>query len=134
MVLRQKRIVPELTRAGRDLMGRKSAILAICSGDSGRRASDSKRKSCKIGVVFLMLLPGACNPTVRLDTAVKPIVISLYVKIDQEVRVRVDRDLDDAELNNLLALSTGSTITTGGAQTTAPAAGSKQAPKKESAP
>ena len=35
----------------------------------------------------------ACNPTVRLETE-RPLEINLNVRIDQEVRVRVDRDAD----------------------------------------
>lgn len=40
------------------------------------------------------LLAGACNPTVKVEAPDKPIVINLNVKIEQEVRVKVDRDVD----------------------------------------
>jgi hypothetical protein len=36
----------------------------------------------------------ACQPTVRLEAPERPIEINLNVRIDQEVRVRVDRDAD----------------------------------------
>ncbi len=36
----------------------------------------------------------ACTPTVKVEAPDKPIVINLNVKIEQEVRVKVDRDVD----------------------------------------
>ncbi|MCB2108823.1 MAG: YnbE family lipoprotein [Rhodobacteraceae bacterium] len=36
----------------------------------------------------------ACSPTVKVEAPDKPIVINLNVKIEQEVRIRVDRDVD----------------------------------------
>jgi hypothetical protein len=36
----------------------------------------------------------ACAPRVQLEAPREPIVIHLNVKIEQEVRVRVDRELD----------------------------------------
>lgn len=38
----------------------------------------------------------ACQPTVKIEAPDKPIVINLNVNITQEVRVKVDRDLDKA--------------------------------------
>jgi hypothetical protein len=37
----------------------------------------------------------ACQPTVKVEAPDKPIVINLNVKIEQEVRVKVDRDVED---------------------------------------
>jgi hypothetical protein len=37
----------------------------------------------------------ACTPRVQIEPPKEPIVINLNVKIEQEVRVRVDRDLDE---------------------------------------
>jgi len=37
----------------------------------------------------------ACEPTVRLATPDKPIVINLNVRIEQEVRVKVERDIEE---------------------------------------
>ena len=116
-------------------MGRKPVTLAIWSEDAGRRSSTSGAKIWKAcAAIALMFVPGACNPIVRLDTAVKPIAISLYVKIDQEVRVRVDRDIEDSELNDLLALSTGSIISTDGAQIATPPAAEKHDAKPRPVP
>jgi hypothetical protein len=44
----------------------------------------------------LALLPwlAACQPTVKVEAPDKPIVINLNVKIEQEVRVKVEKDVD----------------------------------------
>lgn len=41
------------------------------------------------------LLATACQPTVRVEAPKDPIVINLNVKIEQEVRVRVERDVEE---------------------------------------
>lgn len=53
----------------------------------------------------LILLSGctllaACTPTVKLEAPDKPIEINMNVKIQQEVRVKVDRDLDKQMMSN----------------------------------
>jgi len=47
-----------------------------------------------------LLLLGACNPTVKVETPDKPIEINMNIKIDQEVRVKVDKDLDAAIMDD----------------------------------
>lgn len=42
-----------------------------------------------------LLALGACQPRVAIEAPKDPIVINLNVKIEQEVRVRVERELDD---------------------------------------
>jgi hypothetical protein len=42
----------------------------------------------------------ACNPTVKVEAPDKPIVINLNVKIEQEVRVKVDKDVDNLVTSN----------------------------------
>lgn len=37
----------------------------------------------------------ACTPTLRIEPSDKPIRIDLNVKIDQEVRIRLDREVED---------------------------------------
>ena len=51
-------------------------------------------------VPFFALGLSACSPTVKVEAPDKPIEINLNIKIDQEVRVKVDRELDDAFANN----------------------------------
>lgn len=53
-----------------------------------------------IGVALLMVPLAACTPTVKLEAPDKPIEINMNVKIEQEVRVRVERDLDEKMLSN----------------------------------
>jgi len=40
-------------------------------------------------------LASACSPTVKLEAPDKPIVINLNVKIEQEVKVRLEKDVDE---------------------------------------
>ena len=42
----------------------------------------------------------ACNPTVKVEAPDKPIVINLNVKIEQEVRVKVDKDVESLVNSN----------------------------------
>ncbi len=48
---------------------------------------------CLISIMAAVTL-AACTPTVKVEAPDKPIVINLNVKIEQEVRVKVDRDVD----------------------------------------
>ena len=43
----------------------------------------------------LMLLAVACTPTVQVAPPQEPITINLNVKIEHEIRVKVDKELDD---------------------------------------
>lgn len=43
---------------------------------------------------FMILGVSACSPTVKIEAPEKPIVINLNVKIEQEVRIRVEKDLE----------------------------------------
>lgn len=35
-----------------------------------------------------------CSPTVKIEAPDKPIVINMNIKIDHEIRIKVDRELD----------------------------------------
>jgi len=48
----------------------------------------------------LALFTAACQPKLQLVAPDKPIVINLNVKIDQQVRVRLDKDVEDLIANN----------------------------------
>ena len=50
-------------------------------------------------MVCLPLL-AACTPTVKVEAPDKPIEINMNVKIDHEVRVRVEKDLEDKISSN----------------------------------
>ncbi len=49
----------------------------------------------------LLLLPtlaallASCSPTVKVEPPDEPITINLNVKIEHEIRVKVDRELED---------------------------------------
>ncbi len=40
------------------------------------------------------LLIGACTPTVKIEPPDKPIVINLNVKIEHEIIIKIDKELD----------------------------------------
>ncbi len=46
-------------------------------------------------VVCAPLLLAACHPKVQVEAPKEPITINLNVKIEHEVRVKVDRELDE---------------------------------------
>ncbi len=46
------------------------------------------------GLVLALFAGVACSPTVKVETPKDPIVINLNVKIEHEVRVRVEKDVD----------------------------------------
>jgi hypothetical protein len=43
----------------------------------------------------LLLLTAACTPTVQVNAPKEPITINLNVKIEHEIRVKVDKELDN---------------------------------------
>jgi hypothetical protein len=49
-----------------------------------------------LAVSFLALVfLGACTPTIQVAAPSEPIEINLNVKIEHEIRIRVDKDLED---------------------------------------
>jgi len=46
------------------------------------------------GSALALLLFSACSPTVKVEPSDKPITINLNVKIEHEIRVKVDKELD----------------------------------------
>ena len=54
-------------------------------------------------ILFLagcVALIAACTPTLRIEPSDKPITINLNVKIDQEVRIKLDKEVEDLISNN----------------------------------
>lgn len=47
-----------------------------------------------------VVLVAGCSPTVKVEAPDKPIEINMNIKIDQEVRIKVDKDLDAAIAND----------------------------------
>lgn len=56
----------------------------------------SNSMTTAIGLVMggILVATGACTPRVEVIAPDKPITINLNVKIDHEIRVKVDKDLD----------------------------------------
>lgn len=50
--------------------------------------------------VLALLAAAACTPTVKIEAPDKPIEINLNVRIEQEVRVKLERDVDAAIRND----------------------------------
>lgn len=48
----------------------------------------------RTGIVLLLAGLWGCTPTVRVEAPSEPITINLNVRIDHEIRVKVDRELD----------------------------------------
>lgn len=46
--------------------------------------------------LVLAAFTSACTPTVKVEPSDKPIEINLNVRIEHEVRVKVDRELEDS--------------------------------------
>jgi len=45
-------------------------------------------------LTLLLALLGGCSPTVKVEAPDKPIEINLNVKIEHEIRLQVDKDLE----------------------------------------
>jgi len=56
------------------------------------------KRTVMSAMTLLSLTAGAlmagCSPTVKIEASDKPIVINMNIKIDHEIRVKVDRELD----------------------------------------
>jgi hypothetical protein len=57
-------------------------------------------RSAALGAVLTASSLQGCNPTVKVEAPDKPIVINLNVKIEQEVRVKVDKDVESLVNDN----------------------------------
>ncbi|WP_258406028.1 YnbE family lipoprotein [Shewanella acanthi] len=47
-----------------------------------------------LGSLLLAGLISGCAPTVKIEPPDKPIVINLNVKIEHEIKIKVDKELD----------------------------------------
>ncbi|MGK9165056.1 YnbE family lipoprotein [Inquilinus limosus] len=54
--------------------------------------TDRSRAACA-GLCLTALL-GACSPVIRVEPPDKPIEINLNVRVEQDVKVQVDRELE----------------------------------------
>ena len=51
-------------------------------------------------VLLALALCAGCTPRIALEAPKEPIVINMNIKIDHEIRVKVDRDLDEVMAND----------------------------------
>ncbi len=51
-------------------------------------------------LAVFMVSAAACTPTVKLEAPEKPIEINLNVKIEQHIKVEIDKDVQDAMKRN----------------------------------
>jgi len=54
----------------------------------------------KMTVIAGLGVLSACTHTVKIEPSDKPIVINLNVNITQEIRVRLDKDIEDMLADN----------------------------------
>ncbi len=47
-----------------------------------------------VSVVLLLFFVAACNPTVKVEAPDEPITINMNIKIEHEVRIKVEKDLE----------------------------------------
>jgi hypothetical protein len=80
----------------------KSAIEFKCSNKCGKKCMrnyilDHNRRLAGLALTGGIALSGllACTPTVQVAMPSEPITINLNVRIEHEIRVRVERELDD---------------------------------------
>ena len=46
-------------------------------------------------MVLVLVMMGGCTPTIQVQAPSEPIEINLNVKIEHEIRIKVDKDLED---------------------------------------
>ncbi|HHJ34352.1 MAG TPA: YnbE family lipoprotein [Gammaproteobacteria bacterium] len=54
----------------------------------------------KILILSMVAFIMSCAPTVKIEAPEKPITINLNVKIEHEIRVKVDKELEDVFNND----------------------------------
>jgi hypothetical protein len=64
------------------------------TGTIPARRPASLRVAPRVAIACLISLVAGCSPTIKVEAPDKPIEINLNIKIEQEVRIRVERDLE----------------------------------------
>lgn len=52
-------------------------------------------RSCLVTAILALPTLSACSPTVRVEAPEEPIVINMNVRIEHEIRIKVEREIDD---------------------------------------
>ena len=50
--------------------------------------------------VLLALLVGGCQPTVKVETPTEPITINLNIKLDADIRLKVEQEAEEVIESN----------------------------------
>lgn len=58
------------------------------------------KKRLLLCTLIALTIGASCQPKVQIVPSEKPIVIELNVNINQEIRVRLDKDVEDLISNN----------------------------------
>ena len=64
------------------------------TGTIPARRRASLRIALRVAIACLIPLVAGCSPTIKVEAPDKPIEINLNIKIEQEVRIKVERDLE----------------------------------------
>jgi hypothetical protein len=81
-------------------MGEDGHMSAIPARNRRRDFVIQLRSALTVAGAIAALALAACQPTVKVEAPDKPIVINLNVKIEQEVRVKIDRDVEELLKSN----------------------------------
>lgn len=63
-------------------------------------AKKGNMKFIKIAIVIVHITSFGCSPTVALQTPDKPLEINLNIKVDHQISVKVDKELEDVMKKN----------------------------------
>ena len=55
---------------------------------------EAMNKLFLLGTVATITLLAGCNPTVKVEAPEEPITINMNIKIEHEVRIKVEKDLE----------------------------------------
>lgn len=77
------------------------SVAAIADDAASQKVPDRHCEECEmrarrlisVGLLYAMVVTG-CTPTVAVKAPTEPITVNLNIKIEHEIRVKVDRDLD----------------------------------------
>jgi hypothetical protein len=70
-------------------------LRSIATGTGDIASRQKSLCAAFLATLILMPLTVACSPTIKVEAPDKPIVINLNVKIEQEVRVKADKDVEN---------------------------------------
>ncbi|SDE46731.1 YnbE family lipoprotein [Rhodospira trueperi] len=85
-------------------MRQETAVDQSADGWFGVRARRARTGGAMVGAMAVALVGAlavsGCQPTVKVEAPDKPIVINLNVKIEQDVRIRLERGVEDVMSSN----------------------------------